>query len=63
MFEPPLLNDGASEIMTIVLYNLSHETADNNQLWTHTQAPSVAANSQQELENDINKRDNKIYII
>lgn len=34
MFEPPSLQDGASEIMTIVLYNLSHETIDNNQLNT-----------------------------
>lgn len=37
MLEPLLLHDGASEIMTIVLYNLSHETEDNNQLNTHTQ--------------------------
>lgn len=36
MFGPQSLNDGASEIMTIVLYNLSHGSTDNNQLWTHT---------------------------
>lgn len=60
MFEPPSLHDGASEIMTIVLYNLSHETEDNNQLNTDTH--SMAANSQQELENDINKTDNKKFV-
>lgn len=46
--------------MTIVLYNLSHETEDNNQLNTDTH--SMAANSQQELENDINKTDNKKFV-
>lgn len=39
MFAPLLNDDDASEIMTIVLYNLSQDRLDNNQLNTFTLTP------------------------